>query len=374
MDSLVDLPPLHLRWRAGRMEGLRIAMVAPPWHDVPPKGYGGIEAVLADLITGLARRGHDVMLIGAGHSVVPGRFLQTYERAPSERIGEPLPEMVHAARTHRLICGLDVDIVHDHSLAGPLCAAAHGVPTVVTCHGPSDGDFGDYYRALGEEVSLVAISDNQRALAPYLNWVGTVHNGLDAATFPFRDRKEEWVLWLGRFHLDKGAHLAIDAARAAGRRIVLAGKLTEALERAYFEEYVRPRLGPDATYVGEADATRKRELLAAARCLVFPIQWEEPFGMVMIEAMACGTPVVAIGRGAVPEVVCDGVTGFVCKTTEELPAAIEAAGTLDPRACRQSVERDFDLGVMARGYERVYHRILPPPASVPAENRHRHRF
>ncbi|MFI9591626.1 glycosyltransferase family 4 protein [Nonomuraea sp. NPDC052265] len=343
---------------------LRIAMVAPPWEEVPPRAYGGIEQMLADLITGLSGRGHEVTLIGSGSTGVPAKFLVTYPEAPSERIGESLPEVLHAAQAWRALEGMPADIVHDHSLAGPLTALGRATPTVVTCHGPAGGELGEVYRALGERVNLIAVSDAQRADAPDLNWVATVHNALDAASFPFREHKEDWVLWLGRFSHSKGPDLAIDAARAAGRRIVLAGKLTEPCERDYFEEHVRPRLGPGVSYVGEADAGRKRELLAAAHCMVFPIQWEEPFGMVVIEAMACGTPVVAIGRGAVPEIVVDGVTGFVLREAAELPAAIEAAGRLDPRACRDHVERHFGVGAMAAAYEAVYHRLLAAPRPV----------
>lgn len=349
----------------GDWEGaLRIAMIAPPWEEVPPRAYGGVEQMLADLINGLSRRGHEVTLIGAGDTDVPAKFVVTYPEAPSARIGEPLPEVLHAAQAWRVLEGLPADVVHDHSLAGPLTAPARATPTVVTCHGASAGELGEFYRALGEHIGLVAVSDAQRALAPDLNWIATVHNALDVTSFPFSERKEDWVLWLGRFSPDKGTHLAIDAARVTGRRIVLAGKLTEPSEQAYFEEQIRPRLGPDVEYVGEAEAGRKRELLAAARCMVFPIQWEEPFGMVMIEAMACGTPVVAIGRGAVPEVVVDGVTGFVLREAEELPAAIEAAGRIDPFACRDHVERHFGLGAMAAAYEAVYRRVLTSPRPV----------
>ncbi|MFC7648159.1 glycosyltransferase [Streptosporangium lutulentum] len=192
-----------------------------------------------------------------------------------------------------------------------------------------------------------------------------VYNAVDVSSFPFRGHKEDWVLWLGRFNEDKGAHLAIDAARAAGRRILLAGKLTEPVEHEYFERCVRPRLGPDAEYVGQADAARKRELLATARCLLFPILWEEPFGMVMIEAMACGTPVVALGRGSVPEVVVDGITGFIRNDPSELPEAIHAVGALDPRHSRAHVARCFDVEVMARGYEAIYRKVIAGLATRP---------
>ncbi|GAA0377161.1 glycosyltransferase family 4 protein [Microbispora corallina] len=338
----------------GSREALHVAMVAPPWYEVPPKGYGGIESMLADLVRGLAARGHRVTLIGAG----AGADLRTYEEPQSARIGEAYPEVVHAARAARLLRGLDADVVHDHSLAGPLGAGCRAVPTVVTCHGDVTGEAGTILRDLGEAVSLVAISLAQRAQAPDLNWVARVHNAVDVASFPFAPVKEDWVLWLGRFSPDKGADLAIEAARAAGRRIVLAGKLVEAAEREHFRERVAPLLGAGAEYVGEADGALKRGLLSRARCLVLPLRWEEPFGMVLIEAMACGTPVVAIGRGAVPEIVADGLTGFVRRDPSELPAAIEEAGRLDPHVIRAHAERRFDVGPMVEGYERVYRAVI----------------
>jgi glycosyltransferase involved in cell wall biosynthesis len=337
--------------------GLHVAMVAPPWFTIPPVAYGGIEEVVADLARTLTARGHRVSLIGAGTDGTPARFLSTYDEPPSDRLGEPLPEMVHAAAAARLLADLDVDVVHDHTLAGPLTAAGRRVPTVATMHGPMDGEFGAYYRQLGDAVGLVAISEAQRAPVPELNWVGTVYNGVDVERFPFQADKEDWTLFVGRFNPDKAAHLAIDAARAAGRRIVLAGKVSEPVEQEYFDQAVRPRLGADVEYVGQADATAKRELYAKAACLLFPIQWPEPFGMVMIEAMACGTPVVALDRGSVPEVVVDGTTGVICTTEEELPAAIAKAERLDPAACRAHVADHFDLTTMVEGYERAYRTV-----------------
>jgi len=333
---------------------LRIALVAPPWFPVPPRGYGGIEAMLADLSGALVRRGHDVVLIGAGEAGTPARFLTTYSEPPTARLGESMPEVVHAARAARYLDQLEVDLVHDHSLAGPLTARGRRTPTVVTAHGPVDGEVGQFYRNLGATVSLVAISNAQQRHAPDLNWTATVHNAVDVSSFPFRDDKEDFVLFLGRCNPDKGVHLAIDAARAAGRRILLATKINEQLERDYFEAEIRPRLGSGVEHLGEADTTLKRELLAAAYCLAFPIQWEEPFGMVMVEAMACGTPVVALGRGAVSEVVVDGVTGYVLAKPDEMPEAIDAVGSLSAEACRAHTRQHFDVQIMASGYEQVY--------------------
>ncbi|WP_245900507.1 glycosyltransferase family 4 protein [Prauserella shujinwangii] len=342
-----------------------MALVAPPYFDVPPTAYGGVEAVVADLADALVARGHSVTLIGAGRPGTAARFLPVWDRTVPERLGEPYPEVMHAVRARRALerlIGTDgVDVVHDHTFAGPLNApvfAAAGVPTVVTVHGPVDADLESYYRELGTDVHLVAISDRQRALAPGLNWTQTVHNALRLADWPFQERKDDYALFLGRFHPDKAPHLALDAAHAAGVPLVLAGKCAEPIEKEYFEREVRPRLTASDHLFGVADAKAKRELLASARCLLFPIQWEEPFGMVMIEAMACGTPVVALRAGAVPEVVADGVTGLVRDDPAELPAALHEVRALDPRACRDHVAAHFDVDGLGAGYETAYRRAL----------------
>jgi glycosyltransferase involved in cell wall biosynthesis len=342
------------------LDPLHIAMIAPPWFDIPPTAYGGIEQVVGDLTVALTRNGHQVTLIAAGRDGTPARFLQTYPEAPSERLGHPLPEVIHAAAAARLLAelDLDVDIVHDHTLAGPLTARGRPAPTVATMHGPMEGDLLEYYRQFGEDMSLVAISEAQRASAPELNWVATVHNGIDVASFPFRADKEGWLLFIGRFTPDKGPDLAIDAAKAAGRHLVLAGKTNEPEEQEYFDDVIRPRLGPDVTFVGEMDAELKRELYAKASCVLFPIRWAEPFGIVMVEAMACGTPVVALRQGSVPEVIADGRTGIICDLPEELPSGIEKALELRPDECRDHVERNFDLATMASRYEEVYRRLI----------------
>jgi glycosyltransferase involved in cell wall biosynthesis len=345
---------------------LRIAMVAPPWFEVPPHSYGGVEAVVSDLVDKLVDRGHQITLIGAGE---PGtraqRFLRTYNIAPSARLGDPLPEVLHAARAEELLEDLDVDIVHDHTLAGPLLARGRFIPTVVTTHGPAHGEAGEYYRALGGSVRLIAISHSQRRLSCGLSWAATVHNSVRVATFPFRANKDPFTLFLGRIHPDKGPHLAIDASRQAGLPIVLAGKFAEPAERDYFAREVEPRLGPDAQMIGLADAGKKRDLLSRACALLFPICWDEPFGLVMIEAMACGTPVVALRRGSVPEIVVDGVTGIIADEPIELPAAIELARRLDPAACRAHAHAAFSTSVMASGYEAAYRRILAEIAQAP---------
>ncbi len=361
--SLPGLTLTKIQTVAAGDKRLHVAMIAPPYFDVPPTAYGGVEAVVADLVDALIDRGHQVTLIGAGrHRTRAQRFLATYQRPPADQLGEPLPEVVHAAQVARLLEDLDADVVHDHTLAGPLLARGRVAPTVVTVHGPATGEPGTYYGALGSTVSLVAISDAQRAKAPELPWAATVHNAIRVDTFPFRAEKDEFALFLGRFCPDKAPHLAIEAARAARLPVVLAGKCAEPAEREYFAREVEPRLGPDTIVFGVADAAAKRDLLARAACLVFPICWDEPFGLVMIEAMACGTPVAALCRGAAPELILPGQTGVIVDHPDELAAAIDEARRLDPWICRKHVQQNFTTDLMAAGYEAVYSRALAAPA------------
>lgn len=334
-------------------------MVAPPYFAVPPVAYGGIEAVVADLVDTLVDRGHEVTLIGAGrHGTRAQRFIATYDSASADRLGELMPELVHAAKVASIVDRLDVDVIHDHTVAGPLTALGRLTPTVITAHGPVTGERGDFYRALGDALRLVAISRAQRSTAPDLTWTATVHNAIRAETFPFHADKDDYALFLGRFHPEKAPHLAIDAARAAGIPIVLAGKCSEPIERAYFGREIEPRIGPGVTIFGVADAMAKRALLAKAACLLFPITWDEPFGLVMIEAMVSGTPVVALRRGAVPELIVHGQTGIIVDHADDLPDAIAQARQLDPALCRKHVETSFTVQVMAASYEAVYRQTL----------------
>ena len=263
----------------------------------------------------------------------------------------------------RALSDLDVDVVHDNSLAGPLLAFGSRVPTLVTTHGPVQGELGRYYGSLPEAVSLVAISNAQRRLAPHLNWCATVYNGIPVRDYPFSAEKDDFALFLGRMSPEKAPHLAIDACREAGIDLVIAAKCNEPAERAYFEAEVKPRLGPGVEYVGEVGGQSKMDLFSRARCFVFPIQWEEPFGIVMVEAMACGTPVVALNRGSVPEIVDDGITGFVCTSPHELPEAIKRSDVIAPEDCRRRALK-FDVSNMVAGYELVFQRIARESGSV----------
>jgi glycosyltransferase involved in cell wall biosynthesis len=334
-------------------------MVAPPYYEVPPQAYGGIEMVVAVLVDALVSFGHRVTLASAGRNGTRAEHVRTFERPQHGRLPEAMPELVHAAVADRAMRELGVDVVHDHTDAGALLGRGRSVPTVVTVHRPPDDETTWLHRAVGDGVHLVSLSAAQRAQAPDLHWAGTVHNAVDPTGFPFRADKEDYVAFLGRMAPDKGAVQAVQAARAAGRRLVMAAKATHPAEESYFDREVRPLLRPgEVDWLGELDTQGKLGLLSAAAALLFPIDWSEPFGMVMIEAMACGTPVVALDRGAVPEVVRDGVTGIVCRSVEELPAALGRVGGLDPADCRRHVEEHFSPAVMARGYEGVYRSLL----------------
>ncbi|MET9488593.1 glycosyltransferase family 4 protein [Nocardia sp. NPDC006630] len=346
-------------------ERLRIAMVVPPYFDIPPKAYGGVESVVADLVDALVERGHHVTLLGAGENGTKGRLLPLWDRIQADRLGDPFPEVLHALKVRRALERLAVtdglDLVHDHTFAGPLNMPVYrdlGLPMVVTVHGPVNGDPYTYYSELGGDAHLVAISDRQRSLAPDLNWVGRVHNAVRVEDWPYQPEKEDYALFLGRFTEEKAPHLALEAAHAADIPLVLAGKCAEPPELRYFDSAVKPLLTERDHMFGMADAAAKRRLLAGARALLFPVLWEEPFGMVMIEAMVCGTPVVALRGGAVAEVIVDGVTGRICDDPSELATAIKEVQTYDPLAMRDHVIANFGADTLGRGYEDIYRRVV----------------
>jgi glycosyltransferase involved in cell wall biosynthesis len=334
---------------------LRIAMVVPPWYELPPAGYGGLEQVCTALVDALVMRGHHVTLFGAGRRTgTLARFVPTVASLQFERLGQTLPELLHVARVNRLIEDGGFDVVHDHTVVGVLTAAARAVPTVATVHSSPTGALGECLSHVPRTVALVAISDAQRRQRVGLPWAATVYNGV-SATGPAKTRPSAGpVLWLARFHADKGPDLAIRACAEAGRPLVLAGKVREPGEHRYLREVIEPMAGRDVEIIVNGDRQRTDRLLAEASCLLLPIRWEEPFGMVLIEAMAVGTPVVALNRGAVPEIVRDGATGFICDEPEQLPAALRRVGELDPAACAEHVRNHFSGDLMATGYETIY--------------------
>ena len=334
---------------------LRIAMLAPPWFELPPTGYGGIEQVCALLVDGLVARGHRVTLFGAGiRTGTHATFARTVDKTQGDRVGQALPELAHVARADRMLDETSFDVVHDHTNVGLLSAVRRGVPTVATVHGNPVGELGDFLSCVDREIGLVSISYAQRTLNSALPWIGTVHNGYADTEPPKTEPGRGPVLWLARFIADKGPDLAIEACRAAGMPLVLAGKANEDVERQYLKEVVEPMLGPDVELVVNGGRQRIRELLINAPCLLLPLRWEEPFGMVLTEAMASGTPVVTLNRGSAPEVIEHGRTGFVCDDPADLPDALRRVHELSPADCVAHVRDRFSPDLMAQRYERIY--------------------
>jgi glycosyltransferase involved in cell wall biosynthesis len=338
---------------------MRIAVIAPPWYTIPPSGYGGIEWVVALLADGLTDRGHEVTLFAPPGSETEAELVPPLaEVPPQEVIGDPWYEAAHAVSAYDRAD--EFDLLHDHT--GPVGAsigAMSGAPTAHTLHGPFTDQTTMLYRRIARRHWFVAISRHQQSMGPFnLRWGGVVYNGIAMDRYPFREDKDDYLLFLGRADEEKAPHLAIEAARRAGRRLVMCVTTKNERERNYWADKVEPLLGDDVEVRGECDQEQKTQLLAGASALLFPIQWAEPFGLVMTEAMACGTPVVAWRNGSVPEVVADGQTGFIVESVDEMAEAVGRAGDLDPRVLRSRVEERFSAEAMVSGYERAYERAL----------------
>jgi glycosyltransferase involved in cell wall biosynthesis len=337
---------------------MRIGIITPPWLPVPPPAYGGTESMLDRLARGLLEAGHDVQLFTTGDATCPVPRAHVLERAETARMGNSVPEIRHVFHAYEALA--DCDVVHDHTVVGPLYAARFdGRMVITTNHGPFNDELNDVYAAMGDRVPVIAISQDQSTRAASGIWLaGVIHHGIDAEQFPFGDGDGGYVAFLGRMTPDKGVREAALAARAAGKRLLIAAKMHEPLEREYFDSEVRPLLGEDIEYVGEVDHQRKCELLAGAEALLNPIQWPEPFGLVMIESLACGTPVLAFKEGAAPEIVTHGVTGFLCADEADMADRLRLVGELDRRSCRSAAEGPFSTQRMVADHVAVYERFL----------------
>jgi glycosyltransferase involved in cell wall biosynthesis len=335
-------------------------MLSPVWFPVPPPGYGGIEWVVHLLTEGLVAAGADVTLFASGDSRTDARLDAIYDQAPSEWIGHTFWELRHTVAC--LERGGEFDVVHDHSgLLGLALAALAPVPVVHTVHGPLIGEPGDLYESvcrMAPGAHLVSLSLNQRTPKPELPWLANVPNALDLDRYPFHVGHDGYLLFLGRMSPDKGAHRAVEVARELGLPLRLAGKCREPIERVYFDAYVRPYLGNGLEYLGEVSHADKVALLQRARATLFPIDWEEPFGLVMIESLACGTPVIATRRGSVPEVIDDGVTGIIVDDYRQMAEALARADTLDPHRMRAIVREKFAPERMVRDYLDTYEQAI----------------
>ena len=347
---------------------MQIAIIAPPWVPIPPVAYGGTEAVLDTLARGLKDLGHQVLLCTTGDSTCPVPRTSVVDAAAGIGTAGPATEIRHVA--HAYAQARDCDVIHDHTLVGPFFAQRYrGLRVVTTNHGPFDGELVDVYRAMAPAADIVAISAHQASTARQIEIAAVIHHGVQPADFPIGTGGGHAV-FLGRMSPNKGVAAAARIARIAGVPLLIAAKMGEPAERDYFELEVRPLLGNGIEYIGEVGPAEKKSLLGSARCLLNPIAWAEPFGMVMIEALACGTPVVATPRGAVPEIVRPEVTGFIAAEVDDLAAAVDRVGALDRYDCRRAVEGHFSASRMVTDHVVLYEELLaaaPRSARSPSD-------
>ncbi|GAC1357511.1 MAG: glycosyltransferase family 4 protein [Ktedonobacteraceae bacterium] len=357
---------------------MKIAHIAPPWIAIPPKNYGGTEIVLYNLVEEQIAQGHDVTLLAPGDAKTSAKLVSFFPRSLIDS-GVPweahLKSYYHLYKSVEYVKAHNFDIVHVHLSSSsdmfvfPLVAHL-GLPAVATLHSrfPFDrvqlwtGDADDYYMEWASSVPMIAISERARAEVKYpVKFIGVVHHGLPLDQFqPTVAQPENYLVWLGRLVPEKGAHLAIEAARAVGMPLVLAGTIDRHVKESvdYYEQTIKPCIdGERVKYIGPVDMQEKVDVLSRAKAFLNPITWEEPFGMVMIEAMAVGCPVIAFARGAAPEIVAHGNSGYLVHNVNEMIKYIHKIDALDRKVVRAHVEKNFSVRAMANKYTKLYKKV-----------------
>lgn len=344
---------------------MRVGLVASPFIPVPPVRYGGTELFIADLAEALVRAGVDVTVYTNGESTVRAdirwRYAQQEWPLPSEGCGLS-KELDHVSWALEL-ASTECDVIHLNSTVAVPFSRFTEKPVVCTLHHPSLQQLTHTYERY-DRVSYVAISRHQAGKHPTVPTT-VIHHGIDVSKYSFSEDKQPYLCFLGRICPIKGTHHAVEIAKRTGLRLKIAGEV-QPMFRDYFEEMIRPQIdGQQIEYVGEADHAFKNELLRHAKAFLFPIEWEEPFGLATIEAMACGTPAIAFPGGAVKELVKDGISGYICRDVDEAVAAIEHLN-LSPRKIRSYVEENFTSDLMARHYLELYQRLVGETTGTPA--------
>ena len=348
---------------------MRIGIVAPPWLSIPPGKYGGTEVVVDALARGLQELGHEVLLACVDGSTCPVKRVTTIKLDPEAVMGNGTTELTHAIAAYRAFSEAGVDVVHDHTLIGLFVANRFPhLPVVSTVHGPLSSlanrnyafelaDLRDMYTMVSSHVQFIAISHRQAQDGDGLPIASTIHHGLIPDDFRIGDGNGGYVAFLARMARNKGAHRAIEAARIAGVKLRIAARL-ETYERAYFDAEIAPYLGEDIEFIGEVDLAGKNELLGGAIALLNPITWAEPFGLNMIESLACGTPVIAFANGAAPEIVETGVNGILCDSVSDMAAAITKVDAISREDTRESFDRCFTATRMARDHVATFQEVI----------------
>jgi glycosyltransferase involved in cell wall biosynthesis len=345
---------------------MRVALVAPPFIPVPPVEYGGTELFIADLANGLKALGHEVVVYTNGESTIEVEKRWMFERAqwPLKKDDPyaPLKDVEHTAWAIQDLTNC-CDIVHLNAATGLPCSRLSRLPFVYTMHHPTDRRLSECYARL-PDVYYVCVSHDQR-MRENLRRVQTIHHGVDLSKYKLQENKQQYLSFIGRFAPIKGVHLAIDIAKRAGIPLKIAGEV-QPVYREYFESRVKPQIdGTFIEYIGLADLATKNELLGNSMAMLFPITWNEPFGLVMVEAMACGTPVLALRAGSVPEVVKDGVSGYVARRIDGLVRRVRDM-KIAPGTVRAYAEEHFSKERMARDYHELYTRILKDSSALAA--------
>jgi glycosyltransferase involved in cell wall biosynthesis len=339
---------------------MKIAQVSPLYESVPPEKYGGTERVVSYLTEELIERGHEVTLFASGDSITNAELAPCCPRSLRTDPGcfDPLARhYLMLEEVFRRASQFDLLHFHIDYLHFPLSRRS-GISQLTTLHGRLDlPDLAPLYRQF-HDMPLVSISDAQRRPIPWAGWLGTVHHGLPEDLFKFHEVTGDYLAFLGRIAPEKRVDRAIEIARRAGIPLKIAAKV-DRLDHDYFDTVIKPLLDPSLVeFIGEVDDKEKEEFLGNAYALLFPIDWPEPFGLVMIESMACGTPVIAWPHGSVPEIMEDGVTGFIVEGVEEAARAVERVESFDRRRCREAFERRFTVARMAEDYINIYERLL----------------
>lgn len=338
---------------------MRIALISAPWYPVPPDGYGGIERVVFLLAEGLHERGHEVTVIGRQGSHGAFEVLSLAPASWTADLGtrdHMARETAYLRRAYDVVCRRPFDIVHDHTGHAGIILAAE-VPSssiaFATLHGDLTEADAELLTQVEDRVNLIAISRAQQSQVAAVRWNGMVHNAVDVSDLEFSADKDDYLVTLARISPTKGQDIAIDVAKRTGHPLVLAGKIGEGEDR-YFKERIEPAIGKGVRWIENARGKEKAALLAKARGMLFPLQWVEPFGLAMVEAMASGTPVIAFPNGAAAEIVEPGTTGFLAHDVEEMAEAVGRLNELDPQRCAHRARERFSSQRMAEQYETLY--------------------
>lgn len=340
---------------------MKIAQIAPPIEAVPPKKYGGTERVVSTLTEELVRRGHEVTLFASGDSETSANLVSACpiglrEAFPDDCMKRVLHSQLHVGQAYAMQS--EFDVIHDHtSLFGAGLANLSSTPVLMTLHGAIN-EIGKKHFTLFQNPSLVPISNAQKSFAPGLNYTDTIYNGINFDGYPYGEKAEPFLLFVGRICPEKGVHIAIEVAEKTGLPLIIAAKYEPTINKDYFEKLIKPKLSEKIQWIGEVDAETRNELFSKALVSLHPVTWPEPFGLTLAEAMACGCPVIAFNQGSIPEVIWNEKTGFVVSNAQEMVTAVGKIETISRDFCRMYSRSAFNAKRMTDRYEEQYLKLV----------------